>query len=343
MRPGGATRSLDELEAEVKEVLSDVESTKTALKDVEELLASVAGIGDAEDKDLAAYRKTVAVQEKRRLDAFREQLKKVEGLSKDAEARASRRRYGVLEPLRFQVALCAAGIMQARGQTPEQFFEQVASGADALGCEAFVAFVRSLATTAEADELPEVLKADKLDDEQMGKLFKHLAGESENISKECFLDLVLKAVFRVTKSTILTEENSVISKNLRRLEERELVDALTYPKLDDDTGVTRFRCRARDDGTEGWATLAGNKGTSFLNQCSRFLWCVKDTVMSEEQGADTKTVHNLTKGEVVEVLDFDSKDAKSGMRRLRCKLLPSGEVGWVNYATSKGEIFLESC
>eukprot|EP00439_Symbiodinium_sp_Y106_P075353 s236_g14.t3 len=59
-------------------------------------------------------------------------------------------------------------------------------------------------------------------------------------------------------SEILTFEED------RRLKLGEIVEARSWMKKHEESGLTRIRCRATSDGAVGWATVVGNQGTVFL-------------------------------------------------------------------------------
>ncbi|OLQ07452.1 hypothetical protein AK812_SmicGene9135 [Symbiodinium microadriaticum] len=83
------------------------------------------------------------------------------------------------------------------------------------------------------------------------------------ISKEGFKELV-RVFYKCVKATVMSEEMSIKSKTIRRLEVGEA------------TKVKRLRCLATQDECMGWVTLAGNQGTSFLEAGGNFYTCVKE-------------------------------------------------------------------
>jgi len=65
------------------------------------------------------------------------------------------------------------------------------------------------------------------------------------------------------KETVLTESLSVASKTIRRVAKDEVLEVLTE-KQDASCGVQRVRVRTTRGSSIGWVSIAGNKGTVFL-------------------------------------------------------------------------------
>jgi len=81
------------------------------------------------------------------------------------------------------------------------------------------------------------------------------------------------SVFKCVKETILTDAFELaavkdasrkLHDTTRKLTPGELVEVYEWPKLEEASGLTRMRCRAKSDGLIGWATTVGNKGAVFL-------------------------------------------------------------------------------
>lgn len=81
-------------------------------------------------------------------------------------------------------------------------------------------------------------------------------------------------IFKVVKETILTESCDIgggskesarkLKDTTRKLKEGELVEVLEWPKKEEESGLMRMQCRAKSDGTVGWATTVGTTGIVFL-------------------------------------------------------------------------------
>eukprot|EP00928_Gymnodinium_smaydae_P063930 TRINITY_DN47398_c0_g1_i1.p1 TRINITY_DN47398_c0_g1~~TRINITY_DN47398_c0_g1_i1.p1 ORF type:complete len:878 (-),score=314.20 TRINITY_DN47398_c0_g1_i1:207-2777(-) len=80
--------------------------------------------------------------------------------------------------------------------------------------------------------------------------------------------LVGKRMEVVTKTPMQDKLNISGAKVVRTLAAGEIVEVVEGPKQDDEIGVARVRVKA-SDGADGWATIAGNKGSIFLRVSSR--------------------------------------------------------------------------
>jgi Ca2+-binding EF-hand superfamily protein len=76
--------------------------------------------------------------------------------------------------------------------------------------------------------------------------------------------------FKVVKDTIMTvafELDAPVDKKAkdptRKLKEGELLEVREWPKLEEKSGLTRMKCKAKSDGLVGWVTTLGNAGTVF--------------------------------------------------------------------------------
>mmetsp|Transcript_28209 Transcript_28209/g.87772 ORF Transcript_28209/g.87772 Transcript_28209/m.87772 type:complete len:109 (+) Transcript_28209:474-800(+) len=81
-------------------------------------------------------------------------------------------------------------------------------------------------------------------------------------------------IFKVLKETILTDSFELavgkdVTRKLhdttRKLAPGELIEVHEWPRLEEASGLTRMKGRARADGHVGWATTVGNQGAVFLD------------------------------------------------------------------------------
>ncbi|CAE8656538.1 unnamed protein product, partial [Polarella glacialis] len=101
---------------------------------------------------------------------------------------------------------------------------------------------------------------------------------------------------------------------------------------------------AVQDDAIGWVTLAGNQGTPFLEPGGNFYTCVKETLLTDGLSVqDSKTVRRIAKGEVIEVLEFQKKDASADVKRIKGKAKLDGASGWITVSSNAGTSFLEPC
>lgn len=323
----------------------ELKLAKDEIASTEEILKKAGDIGNADNAKLTALKTKVIGGETRRITTLQAQLAKVEKSLAEVAAMELKMRRRELEELRLKVVPCVVSLLQAKEQSAEQLFESFAgAGKETLGSSEFLAFVRSVAENTSEASMAEALRADVLDDAQVERLFVHcVTADSGGIEKGRFENLFALGFYRVVKSGMLTEEQGVTSKSVQKLEEGSLVRLIEAPKIDEEIKVTRIVCCLhKDDTIKGWATVKGNKGTVFLEYCQRFQSCAKETMLAEAADTGSKTVRKLAKGEIVEVLEWDSKEVTT-VSRLRVAAVLDGATGWVSLAASSGAAFLVAC
>jgi len=172
------------------------------------------------------------------------------------------------------------------------------------------------------------------------------------ISKDRFLNL-LRLFMRVVQESVITSTMNIKdSEVLRRLEIGEIVDVLKGPQKEETMELLRVHCKVVKDGIQGWITVAGNQGTVFLVKGGNQFRVVKETILTEAfelDGGGSKdatrklrdTTRKLTEAEVVEVREWARKEPKSGLMRMKCKVLSDGETGWVTTVGNQGTVYME--
>jgi len=141
------------------------------------------------------------------------------------------------------------------------------------------------------------------------------------------------------------------SKTVRRIEVNEVVEVLQGPMREGSVDVMRVQARAMKDGLEGWITVAGTQGTSFLKEGGGLFKVVKETILTESFELDTgkesnrklKEVVNrkLKEGELLEVWEWPKLEEKSGLVRMQARAKSDGAVGWVTTTGNAGTVFAE--
>merc|ERR1712151_223336 len=223
--------------------------------------------------------------------------------------------------------------MNKQGKTEEEFFNHVAGGETSSEVlqDKFLAFV--------ASSLPSVA----LEDGKGPQFFRHIVGGSGDdvaMSRKKFMGL-LRLLYRVVKPAVLTEALSIKSKTTKRLEVGEVVEAMEGPMIDESTGVQRVKCKPMRDSASGWVTVAGNQGTVFLARWGNCMTCMKETTFTDGLStADSRILRKVQKGEVVEVIEFFTKDEAAGVMRIQGTSKVDGTIGWVTVA-GQGDVFLE--
>merc|ERR1712151_537480 len=140
---------------------------------------------------------------------------------------------------------------------------------------------------------------------------------------------------KVVKDTVMTSQLSVKeSQTLRRLEIGEVVEVIEAPEKETAMEVMRAKCRAMQDDVEGYITLVGNHGSTFLEDGGSLFKVVKETVLTQELTLDgAGPTKKLKEGEIVQVREWAKKEETSGLMRMKCKVKSTGAVG---YATTVG-------
>jgi len=150
------------------------------------------------------------------------------------------------------------------------------------------------------------------------------------MSEETFRRIV-RSFYKCIKDTVITDAMSIqTSKSVRRLELGEVVEILEGPVQEDSFKVLRVRGRMLKDGIEGWISIAGNRGTTFLQRGGHIFKVVKETLLTDafalEPGAEGTA---LKAGEVLEMYDVPKVDDVSKSTRMRVKVKSTGAIGWV--------------
>lgn len=121
------------------------------------------------------------------------------------------------------------------------------------------------------------------------------------------------------------------AKTVRKLASPELLQVLEGPSTCGD--LQRVFARALRDGVEGWVTMEGNQGTSYVKDAPKpFYVCISKEIAL---GDDT-----LKLGEVVELLQGPDRTS-SNIKRARCKALSDQASGWFTLVDKFGTAYAE--
>jgi len=323
----------NELSADrLKEVAAESEAATKPVKEMlDKALADVAAFeAEADDfPELKPFRKEEAGKLRSQAAQSQGVLDRALAAARAARERSARKQYAELEALRSQMVAAMRDLMSAESKSPEQLFEQINAGTEgSITREKLLAFAKGLSGFTLEEGMGE-------------RFFAHLTEDSDSITLERLTELI-RVFYKVIKPTVLTETMSIKSKTNRRLESNELVEVLEGPKQEDNVSVMRVRCRAVQDGLLGWVTVAGNQGTVFLEPGGNVMTCIKDTIITDGLSvSNSKTIRKVAKGELIEVLEFQKKDASCDVMRIKGKAKSDGTIGWVTIAGNQGTTFLE--
>jgi len=151
------------------------------------------------------------------------------------------------------------------------------------------------------------------------------------------LQSFLKCVKEIALTTTLEVKDS---KTLRKLEVAEIVQILETAK--EGMGLERARCLALTDGKEGWVTLKGNQGTTFLEKTSKpYFCCEEEVAMAKDFESTSAEITKLQVGGVLEVLEGPRKEQPLETQRVKGKCPKDSKIGWVTLKDAAGTCFLE--
>lgn len=332
-RPLALTGSSEELDAEaLKEaataVVASVNEARGLLEKVKEKAQKIEADCQAVE-DLRGYEQLYVGRLQQHQARAEGWAQKVFDVAEAAKERAVRKAYAEIDSKRSELVAAIRGKMGEEKQTGEQFFKGLTDN-DKLTKDQFL-------------ELLKGFESLKFEDGQADRLFGHIAAGAEEVSQDRFLELI-RLYYKCVKGTVLSENLSIKSKTVRRLEIGEVCEALEGPNKEEGVGVQRVRCKAVNDEAVGWVTIAGNQGTPFLEPGGNFLSCVKETVLTDGLSVqDSKTVRKVAKGEVIEVLEFTKKDPALDIKRIKGQAKVDGATGWITVSGNQGTAYLEPC
>jgi len=149
----------------------------------------------------------------------------------------------------------------------------------------------------------------------------------------------MQEYMKCVKDTAMTDGLAIQdSKVIRKLTAGETVEVLESAKTDT-LGLSRVRCRALLDNLNGFVSVRGNQGTSFLERCRKPLYVVvaKDGVSLDSafecgctsSRTSSSTALRVCVDEVLEVLEGPREEPTKQLSRLRGKAKKDGKMGWV--------------
>merc|ERR1712187_113186 len=103
----------------------------------------------------------------------------------------------------------------------------------------------------------------KLGDEDINLVVGHLAGDSQRVGLERFMD-VTRICYVCQARALLSKASAADAETVRRVDVGELLVALEVPTKHEGADLERVRCKALLDKSCGWVTIASNSGQVFL-------------------------------------------------------------------------------
>lgn len=156
------------------------------------------------------------------------------------------------------------------------------------------------------------------------------------------LTLLLQDYMRCIREISMTSDFEVkTAKTVKKLIVGEYVKVLE-PAKNDEQGMMRVRCQALSDLSEGWVSLKGSQGTSFLERCAKpFLSCREELLLHAEFEGASPEVRKLWPGQVVEVLEGPRRETATECLRVRGKALKDGKIGYIAVKDAAGNDIVE--
>jgi len=157
---------------------------------------------------------------------------------------------------------------------------------------------------------------------------------------------IIRMYYKVTRHCVLSDNLQIEqSSQIRRMDVGEVIEVHRGPTLDVSVNVYRVFCKCIRDGINGWATIAGNTGVTFLMPGGR-IFTVKIPVALTSELKDVegeKLVRELAEGEVLEVLEWARTSRSAlGVTRIRARAQLDNSVGWCTTVGNDEKIYLEA-
>lgn len=349
--------------SEVKDLASDemfklADVVSEIIKEAKELATSakttIGSLGEGVEEELKAW---VATEQKK-LDVLSTRVEiritKATNIATKFRDDAKRKESDESSELEKRVMTMIKYHKKANKLTNDELFAAFDANKDGKIEEGeFLKFFKTCEKEPATEEDGKTAASKECSAEDFAKFFSYIDDEEEGVlTKEKFGHLV-RLFMKVAKDTVITEGLSIKEgKTIRRLEVGEVLEILEGPIEEDSIKIQRMRVKVMKDDLEGWVTLAGNQGTSFLEEGGNIFKVVAETILTEAfalDGSGAKeackklrdSTRKLKVGEIVEVREWEKKEAKSGLMRMKCRVQADGVVGWVTTVGNTGTVFLE--
>jgi len=307
----------------------------------EELLAATEACTKGQEKimkiiaeDIRNVTKGPLMEARRLMFRLKVKLAPLPANCKKQLAAIQARKQGLLQKAQDTVEEALRERVVEMGLTADSLFEKLGgSSSAASGSEA--------AKISKAS-LKEFLKTQGTTELEDAVLDVGLEGLEDSITR-IGLQCVVQQYQRCLKEVALTPDLEVKGSNSkRRLAVGEIVEVLSELTTDKSTSLRRARCRALQDSAEGWVTVHGNQGTSFLERTEKpYFVCQAETTLRKEEVSTSEELRTLRIGEVLEVLEGPRQEQGSFVMRGKGKAVKDGATGSVLFKDATGHCFFE--
>lgn len=153
--------------------------------------------------------------------------------------------------------------MKQESKDAAAVFASIGAEGDALSSAKFASSVAAL---------PELLEDGHpiFSEEELNAVFKKMAGEAEQCSKQQFCDQFIDRYVCVGNVSMTNQFEIRGGKVVSKLLPNDVLEAMEQPTKDEKTKIMRIKAKAEKDGKEGYVTIAGNQGTPYLEAYSPF-------------------------------------------------------------------------
>jgi len=137
----------------------------------------------------------------------------------------------------------------------------------------------------------------------------------------------------VCKATVaMTDgENIQDSKVITKLQDGDMLDAVSGEVKQDASGISRVKGKALKSGEVGWITTQGNAGTVFAATIPNYYSVLKEVHMNKKfhpEGADV--VRKAEVGETFQILEGPKEEKALPESRIKVRAASDGVEGWVS-------------
>ncbi|CAK9037003.1 unnamed protein product [Durusdinium trenchii] len=258
-------------------------------------------------KDLLVPDLRVLSKQMGRLDL---RLHRVELLCDRFNSEVERRQQAHLYGARLFAVKVARLYAARRGRSIRQLFREMdANGDGEIDSKEFSLFFMSIDRDIleEASAPPELGKAKlpvmpvDFTEDLLAQLFKTVA-DGGRLSEDVFCR-IMRSYGKVVKEGVMTKDLKVTGENaVRKLCVDEVLEVLEGPVEEEELKVPRVKARCISDDSEGWLTIRGNDGTTFLQDWHALFRILRDVPLTAnfERPADPSS----------RVLDIEGEETK---------------------------------
>lgn len=131
-------------------------------------------------------------------------------------------------------------------------------------------------------------------------------------------------------------------KTIRKIAVGDISAVVGEEQTDEETGLVRCQVRTLTDSKEGWVSLRGNQGTSFMERAAKpFFMCDDEVQVQVGFESNSAEARRMQAGEVLELLEGPRKESPLEVHRVRGRALSDSKSGWVTMKDAQGNAYLE--